>query len=68
MSKVNNAGKLSSHAWFFNALCEQINPTYTVLFDAGTRGHPDALFYMYKYFERHVSIGACGGELMVGWG
>lgn len=37
--KYKNAGKLSSHNWFFNGFCEELKPKYAVLLDVGLRPH-----------------------------
>lgn len=36
-TKYKNAGKLSSHNWFFNGFCKELNPRYAVLLDVGLR-------------------------------
>lgn len=35
--KYKNAGKLSSHNWFFNGFCKELNPNYTILMDVGLK-------------------------------
>jgi len=34
--KLQNAGKLSSHMWFFRGFCQMLNPSYLVLLDCGS--------------------------------
>lgn len=38
--KYSNAGKLSSHNWFFNGFCKELQPKYVVLLDVGLRPKP----------------------------
>ena len=35
--KYKNAGKLSSHNWFFNGFCQELRPEFSVLLDVGLR-------------------------------
>jgi chitin synthase len=35
VAKYKNRGKLSSHNWFFNGLCQELNPEFAVLLDVG---------------------------------
>jgi chitin synthase len=59
--KYKNAGKLSSHNWFFNGFCKELRPQYAVLLDVGLRTDERALVKMYKYMVDHKNIGGvCG--------
>ena len=44
--KYRGAGKLSSHNWFFNGFCKELNPKFTVLMDVGLVPKPLAIFKM----------------------
>lgn len=35
--KYKNAGKLSSHNWFFNGFCQELKPQFAILLDVGLR-------------------------------
>ena len=59
--KLENAGKLSSHLWFFRGFCEMFNPDYCALIDCGTKPKHDALFEFFKAFECDKQVGGvCG--------
>jgi chitin synthase len=42
--KQKNAKKINSHKWFFNAVCEVINPEVTMLLDVGTKPTEKSLY------------------------
>jgi len=63
--KEKNAGKLNSHAWFFNAFAEQLRPKYTVLLDVGTMPTESAIFRLLRTMERDPQIAGCCGEITV---
>jgi len=59
--KYKNAGKLSSHNWFFNGFCKELKPQFAILLDVGLQPEGTALLKMYKYMEEHRSVGGvCG--------
>lgn len=59
--KLENAGKLSSHLWFFRGFCEMFNPDYCALIDCGTKPKHNALFELFKAFECDKQVGGvCG--------
>ncbi len=60
-AKYKNAGKLSSHNWFFNGFCKELKPKYAILLDVGLRPAEDALFKMYNYMHKNPKVGGvCG--------
>jgi chitin synthase len=69
--KQNNAKKINSHKWFFQAVCEIIHPEVVMLLDVGTKPSPTSLYELYRAFERDPNVGgACGeikAELGRGW-
>lgn len=49
--KYKESGKLSSHNWFLNGFCQELNPRYTILLDVGVRPYPDAIYKMYRHMK-----------------
>ena len=61
ITKYRNSGKLSSHNWFFNGLCQEIKFNYTVLLDVGLCPDKKSLYRMYKCMKDDVKVGGvCG--------
>jgi chitin synthase len=59
--KEHNAGKLDSHAWFFNAFTKQLNPTFVCLVDVGTMPSEQAIFRLMRSMENDKQVYAtCG--------
>lgn len=59
--KEQNAKKLNSHRWFFNAFGPVINPRVCVLLDVGTRPGPTSIYQLWKVFDLNSNVaGACG--------
>ncbi len=59
--KLINAGKLSSHMWFFRGFCELFQPFYCCLIDCGTIPSNDSIFRMFVALEGDSQIGGvCG--------
>ena len=59
--KYKNAGKLSSHNWFFNGFCRELSPAFTVLMDVGLKPAREAVFRMYAHMKAHPNVGGvCG--------
>ncbi|KAJ1556888.1 Chitin synthase, class 1, partial [Cladochytrium tenue] len=59
--KEKNAKKINSHRWFFDAICESINPDVCVLIDCGTKPTKESFYHLYKAFDRNPNVaGACG--------
>ena len=63
--KVKNAGKLSSHHWFFSGFSPYINPKYCFLIDCGTLPLPGSLTKMYSALESDPYIGGVCGYMGV---
>ncbi|KAJ3351841.1 Chitin synthase, class 2 [Entophlyctis luteolus] len=53
--KEKNAKKINSHRWFFNAICETLNPEVCLLLDVGTKPTKESLF--------HLNVGGACGEI-----
>ncbi|CAO1628430.1 unnamed protein product [Parajaminaea phylloscopi] len=59
--KEQNAKKINSHKWFFNAFGPLLQPNVCVLLDAGTRPEAKSIYYLWKSFDLHSNVaGACG--------
>ncbi|KAI9336630.1 chitin synthase-domain-containing protein [Zopfochytrium polystomum] len=59
--KEKNAKKINSHRWFFNAVCESLDPEVCVLIDCGTKPTKESFWHLYKAFDRNPNVaGACG--------
>ncbi|KAJ2742917.1 hypothetical protein GGI20_004137 [Coemansia sp. BCRC 34301] len=59
--KENNAKKINSHRWFFNAFSQVINPNICVLLDVGTKPTGTSIYHLWKSFDRDERVaGACG--------
>jgi chitin synthase len=69
--KEENAKKINSHRWFFNAFCPLLKPNVTILVDVGTRPLPTSLFHLWNVFDRHPNVGGACGEIQAdispGW-
>ncbi len=62
--KEDNAGKLHSHRWVFNAFCTQMQPEYVYLVDVGTIPHVDSFAKMFECMEKEPLCGGCCGEII----
>lgn len=59
--KENNAKKINSHRWCFQAIGKVLNPRIVVLLDCGTEPSGDSLFHLWQEFDRDAQVaGACG--------
>ncbi|CAG8741225.1 13164_t:CDS:2, partial [Ambispora leptoticha] len=59
--KEENAKKINSHRWFFNAFGPILNPNICVLIDVGTEPGPRSIYRLWKAFDVNASVaGACG--------
>lgn len=65
ITKYRNSGKLSSHNWFFNGICEELKPKYTVLLDVGLTPEKKALYRMYKLMVDKEKVGGVCGYMGV---
>jgi len=62
--KEENAGKLHSHRWVFNAFSMQLQPEYIYLLDVGTIPHKDSFVKMFECMETEPLCGGCCGEII----
>lgn len=61
--KEQNAKKLNSHRWFFNAFGRALNPNVCIMLDVGTRPGPTSLYHLWKAFDTDSNIGGACGEI-----
>ncbi|TPX75821.1 chitin synthase [Chytriomyces confervae] len=61
--KEKNAKKINSHRWFFNAICESLQPNVCVLLDVGTKPTKESLFHLYNAFHFNENVGGACGEV-----
>ncbi|KAM0752335.1 hypothetical protein T439DRAFT_324414 [Meredithblackwellia eburnea MCA 4105] len=62
--KENNAKKINSHRWFFNAFAPILDPSVCILLDAGTRPMKEAVYRLWKTFDLYANVGGCCGEIV----
>lgn len=55
--KENNAKKINSHRWFFNAFAPLLDPLVCILLDVGTRPGPNSIYRLWKTFDRSSNVG-----------
>lgn len=61
ITKYVNRGKLSSHNWFFNGVCKELQPEFAILLDVGLAPEKHALYKMIKHMENDEKTGGvCG--------
>ncbi|PMD62978.1 glycosyltransferase family 2 protein [Hyaloscypha bicolor E] len=59
--KEQNAKKLNSHRWFFNAFGRALTPNICILLDVGTKPGSNSLYHLWKAFDTDSNVaGACG--------
>lgn len=61
--KENNAKKLNSHRWLFNAFCPILQPNVCVLLDVGTSPGNNALYHLWKAFDQDSNVAGASGEV-----
>ncbi|GAA6023086.1 hypothetical protein JCM10207_007714 [Rhodosporidiobolus poonsookiae] len=62
--KKNNAKKINSHRWFFNAFSRLLNPTVCILLDVGTQPLPKSIYRLWGVFHRNKHVGGACGEIV----
>ncbi|KAJ3287964.1 Chitin synthase, class 1 [Rhizoclosmatium sp. JEL0117] len=66
--KEKNAKKINSHRWFFNAVCEELDPEVCILVDVGTKPSRKSFYHLYRAFERDQNVAGACGEITVDLG
>jgi chitin synthase len=63
--KYKNAGKLSSHNWFFNGFCKELNPKHVILLDVGLKPKGESIFKMYEHLKQNPDVGGVCGYMQL---
>ncbi|CEP16602.1 hypothetical protein [Parasitella parasitica] len=63
--KEQNAKKINSHRWFFNAFGPILQPNICVLLDVGTRPGNSSIYHLWKAFDANEDVGGACGEICV---
>ncbi|CDS10052.1 hypothetical protein LRAMOSA02729 [Lichtheimia ramosa] len=63
--KEQNAKKINSHRWFFNAFGQILQPNVCVLLDVGTRPGNTSIYHIWKTFDLNATIAGACGEIRV---
>lgn len=59
--KEENAKKINSHRWCFEAISQVLEPNVVVLLDCGTQPSGKSLYHLWKEFDNDSQVaGACG--------
>lgn len=59
--KEQNAKKINSHRWCFEAISQVLDPNIVILLDCGTQPSGKALYHLWKEFDKDPQVaGACG--------
>jgi chitin synthase len=61
--KEQNAKKLNSHRWFFNAFGRALMPNVCILLDVGTKPDSKALYHLWKAFDQDSNVAGAAGEI-----
>ena len=57
--KHKNDGKINSHKYFFQAICEYLQPEYCLMLDIGTRADKGSIYKLYNYMKTMPNCGGC---------
>lgn len=63
--KEQNAKKINSHRWFFNAFGPVLKPNVCVLLDVGTRPGNTSIYHLWKIFDISPNVAGACGEIKV---
>lgn len=61
--KERNQKKINSHRWLFNAFCPLLDPNVVVLLDVGTKPDNNAIYNLWKAFDRDSNVAGAAGEI-----
>lgn len=61
--KESNQKKINSHRWLFNAFCPILDPNVVVLLDVGTKPDDNAIYNLWKAFDRDSNVAGAAGEI-----
>lgn len=62
--KEDNAKKINSHRWFFNAFGPILEPNVCILLDVGTMPGPTSIYHLWKAFDINSNVGGACGEIV----
>ncbi|KAF0536245.1 glycosyltransferase family 2 protein [Gigaspora margarita] len=62
--KEENAKKINSHRWFFNAFGPILEPNICILIDVGTEPGPKSIYNLWKAFNVDPNVGGACGEIV----
>jgi chitin synthase len=63
--KEDNAKKINSHRWFFNAFARSLRPNVCLLVDVGTKPQAHSIYRLWRVFHRNPQVGGACGEIAV---
>jgi len=63
--KQKNDGKVNSHKWFFQGVCNYLKPDFTLQLDVGTKTDDYAIVKLFKHMSNNPDCGGCCGEIEV---
>jgi cellulose synthase/poly-beta-1,6-N-acetylglucosamine synthase-like glycosyltransferase len=63
--KEENAGKLDSHLWFFDAFADSLKPEYCFLIDVGTKPGPRSLVKLRDTLKTDEKVAGCCGQMEI---
>ena len=58
-----NRGKIESHLWYFKGFCQQLNPEFCFIIDAGTVALWNSISRIIFYMEAFPQVGGASGEI-----
>ena len=58
-----NRGKIESHLWYFKGFCQQLNPEFCFIIDAGTVALWNSISRIVFYMEAFPQVGGASGEI-----
>lgn len=61
--KEKNQKKINSHRWLFNAFCPVLDPNVVVLLDVGTKPDNNAIYNLWKAFDKDSNVAGAAGEI-----
>lgn len=61
--KEKNQKKINSHRWLFNAFCPVLDPNVVVLLDVGTKPDNNAVYNLWKAFDKDSNVAGAAGEI-----
>lgn len=62
--KEENAGKLDSHLWFFDAFADSLRPDFCFLVDVGTVPGPRSLVKLRDTLKTDAKVAGCCGQVI----